>query len=117
MAKKGNKIPPEKFAGYKELIRSVPAVKLKGDANPYTSHNGHMFTFQDANGAVGIRLPEKDREEFIKKYKGRLIVSYGIVKKEYVEVPESLLNKTKELLPYFLISLEYVKTLKPKKTK
>ena len=37
--------------------------------------------------------------------------------KEYVEVPDSLLKKTKELQPYFKMSYEYAKTLKPSPTK
>ena len=113
---KKNSIPEDKFALYEKLIATNPKIELKGAANPYTSLNGHMFTFQDATGTVGIRLPEKERVEFLKKYKTRLIVSYGIIKKEYVEVPEELLKKTGELKPYLSISLDYVHSLKPKPT-
>jgi TfoX/Sxy family transcriptional regulator of competence genes len=37
--------------------------------------------------------------------------------KEYVTVPDALLNSRKELQQYFALSYEYVKALKPKPTK
>jgi hypothetical protein len=37
--------------------------------------------------------------------------------KEYVEVPDALLRKTKDLQPYFEASYAYVGSLKPKPTK
>jgi TfoX/Sxy family transcriptional regulator of competence genes len=37
--------------------------------------------------------------------------------KEYVAVPDVLLENTKELQKYFEFSYEYAKTLKPKPTK
>ena len=114
--KKRNSIAPEKFTLYEKLIATNSEIELKGAANPYTSCNGHMFTFQDRDGKVGIRLPEKEREEFLKKYKTKLIVSYGAIMKEYVEVPDDLLKKINELKPYLSKSFDYVKSLKPKPT-
>ena len=102
---------------YNKLIASNPAIERKGATIPYTSHQGHMFTLLTKEGEVGIRLPEKQREEFIKKYKTRLIESYGVVMKEYVQVPEKLLNDTKTVSKYLEISLAYIKSLKPKPTK
>ena len=43
--------------------------------------------------------------------------AYGIVQKEYVTVPAELLAKTDELAPYFQVSFDYAKALKPKATK
>jgi len=63
---------------------------------------------------MGLRLPKNEIEAFLKKYKTRLFESYGMVKKDYVTVPDSLLQKTEELKRYLAISYEYVKTLKPK---
>jgi len=39
------------------------------------------------------------------------------VMREYVAVPDSLLQNTKELAKYLDLSYEYAKTLKPKATK
>ena len=106
----------EKIAMFDKLVATNPAVERKGDTNPYTSCNGNMFTHLSAEGVLAIRLPEKERELFMKKYKTGLQVSYGVIRKEYVVVPDSLLKKTAELKPYFDISFAYAKTLKPKAT-
>jgi hypothetical protein len=52
-----------------------------------------------------------------RQYKANLMKAYGIIQKEYVEVPGDLLKNTKELKRYFDISYEYIKSLKPKATK
>jgi len=66
---------------------------------------------------LAIRLPEAERERFLKKYKTKLYEAYGTVMREYVAVPDSLLQNTKELAKYLDLSYEYAKTLKPKATK
>ena len=101
---------------YDKLIATNSNIERKGDTNPYTSVNGNMFTHLTPEGVLAIRLPEKERELFIKKYKTKLNVAYGVVRKEYVEVPDSLLKKTSELKTYLEISYAYAKTLKPKPT-
>ena len=107
-------ISTDKVALYDKLIATNPDIERKGDTNPYTSHNGHMFTHLTPEGILAIRLPEKEREIFIKKYKTKLMESYGVIRKEYVIVPESLLKKTNELKPYLDISYSYIRTLKPR---
>jgi len=104
---------PESF--YDQLVATIPAIQRKGDANPYTSLNGNMFTLLHQQ-RLAIRLPEIEREKFLKKYKTTLFTAYGTVMKEYVAVPDTLLGKTKELQPYLQLSYEYAKTLKPKPT-
>lgn len=107
---------PEKVALYDKLIATNSKIERKGDNNPYTSLHGNMFTLLNPPGHLAIRLPEAEREKFIKKYKTKLFEAYGIVMKEYVAVPDTLLAKTKQLAPYLTISYEYAKTLKPKPT-
>ena len=117
-AKKENIHPyPDKLALYEKLIAAFPAIEIKGATMPYTFLTGNMFSFLSKEGLIGIRLPEKGRDEFLKKYKTRLFEAYGLVLKEYVTVPEKLLDNTKELKKYFAISYEYVKSLTPKPTK
>jgi hypothetical protein len=111
---KKNDIPPDKLAQFEKLVATLPDVERKGAGVPYTSHNGHMFTYLDAAGTLALRLPKADREAFLEKYHTKLVETYGIVQKEYVSVPETLLANTDELAPYFAASFEYVKTLKPK---
>ena len=43
--------------------------------------------------------------------------AHGVTQKEYVSVPDELLERTQELAPYFAASADYAQTLKPKATK
>jgi hypothetical protein len=114
---KTNDIPADKLELYEKLIATNPEMKRKGAANPYTSLNGHMFTYLNPSGSLALRLPEEEREKFLKKYKTTLFEAYGTVMKEYVTVPDSLLKNTKELQKYLELSYRYIGTLKPKATK
>jgi hypothetical protein len=102
---------------YDRLIATIPEIERKGAANPYTSLNGNMFTLLHQSRTLAIRLPEDKREEFLKRYKSTLLKAYGAVMNEYVVVPDSLLNNTKELRKYLEFSYEYTKALKPKQTR
>jgi hypothetical protein len=109
--------PEDKLVLYEKVVAALPDVERKGASNPYTSLNGHMFSRLDPSGRLSLRLPPNEREKFLKKYKTTLFESYGIVQKEYVLVPDSLLESTKQLTKYFELSLQYVQTLKPKPSK
>jgi hypothetical protein len=114
--KKKNNIPADKLELYDKLIATHPKIERKGAANPYTSLNGHMFTYLNPSGSLALRLPQDEREVFLKKYKTTLFEAYGVVMKEYVKVPDSLLANTKELRKYLKLSYAYIETLKPKPT-
>ena len=116
MAKQPPAAPADKVALYERLVATNRNVERKGATMPYTSQNGNMFSFLMKTGRMGLRLPAAEREAFIKKYKARLVEQYGIVQKEYVEVPDALLAKTTELKKFFDISFEYVSSLKAKPT-
>jgi hypothetical protein len=111
---KTSKIPPAKLELYEKLVATIPGIERKGAVHPYTSQNGHMFTYLDQTGTMGIRLPKEELEAFLKKYKTKLFESYGVVKKDWATVPEKLLSNTKELAKCLKVSYEYVRTLKPK---
>jgi hypothetical protein len=116
MAAKKKQTSNEAVGLYEALIRTLPEVERKGDANPYTSLNGNMFTLLHQSQTLAIRLPAEEREKFLKKYKTTLFEAYGAVMKEYVRVPDDLLGKAGELRKYLAMSYEYAKTLKPKPT-
>jgi hypothetical protein len=101
---------------YEKLVATNPKVKRQGATVPYTSLNGHMFSYLSKEGKLELRLPDGEREAFLKKYKAKLCEAYGKVQPEYVEVPDSLLSSTQELKKYFDISYAYVGSLKPKAT-
>lgn len=107
-------IPPEKLDIYKKLIAELPGVALKGASIPYTSYNGHMFSYFEKDGTFGLRLPQQELESFLTKYETTLFVSYGVIKKEFALVPEALFLDVDAIRPYFGISFEYVKSLKAK---
>src|SRR5580704_1861209 len=112
--KKKCNIPADKQALYDKLLATNPKIEQKGAANPYTSLNGHMFTYLNSSGTLALRLPEKEREEFLENYKTTLFEAYGAIMKEYVAVPDALLKNTKELRKYLDMSYGYIKTLKAK---
>jgi hypothetical protein len=106
----------QKLELYEKLVATNPDVERKGATVPYTSLNGNMFSYLSKEGKLALRLPAEEREAFLKKYKARLCEAYGVVQKEYVEVPDSLLQRTPELSRFFDISYQYVASLKPKPT-
>ena len=121
MAKKEKQppIPQEKIEEYEKLVGSIPELEINsGFGFPYTSLNGHMFSFLAKTGSAGIWLRKTEREEFSEKFNTTLFHNHkGPVLKEYVQVPDELLKETDILKPYLEISLAHVKTLKPKPQK
>ena len=117
MEKMKNPIPIERLELYDKLIATDPKIERKGKTIPYTSMNGHMFTFLSTDGTMGLRLSKDDREEFIQKYNSNLMNQYGRVMKEFIEVPNELLSDTKSLSKYLQKSFYYVSKLKPKSKK
>jgi hypothetical protein len=109
-------VPLDKLALYEKLVATNPNVQRKGATVPYTSLDGHMFSYLSKQGKLALRLPAPEREAFLKKYKAKLCEAYGIVQPEYVEVPDSLLSSTQELKKFFDCSYAYVGSLKPKPT-
>ena len=58
---------PEHIALYDKLISTAKDVERKGDTMPYTSHNGHMFSFLTKEGPLALRLSKTEIEPFLKK--------------------------------------------------
>jgi hypothetical protein len=114
MAKTTSTVPASVLALYDKLLATNPNVERMGAAMPYTSVNGHMFSFLTKAGTLALRLPAEERESFLKKHKTKLCEQHGVVLQEYVEIPGSLLKKTMELKKYFDVSYGYVASLKAK---
>ncbi|MGB0850283.1 MAG: hypothetical protein ACPGTP_03485 [Bacteroidia bacterium] len=102
---------------YEAAIELHPHIQRKGKANPYTSHNGHMFSFLDKEGVLGIRLDEVRKQTFEEKYDSPPFIQHNSVMKGYVTIPQEVLDDTQLLLSYLTAGLEYVSSLKPKPTK
>jgi TfoX/Sxy family transcriptional regulator of competence genes len=110
------KAPAESVALYDALLATKPEIERKGATMPYTSINGNMFSMLTSDGTLALRLPAADRDAFLKRYDTALCVQYGVVMKEYVQVPASLLQNTRALAKYLDISYRYACSLKPKPT-
>ena len=107
----------ETLTHYNTLIGSHPEIERKGKTMPYTSINGHMFSFLSKEGIMGLRLSTEDRAVFIEQFKSSLMEQHGRIMKEYVKVPAHSMVKTEILSIYLQKSLDYVSKLKPKPTK
>lgn len=108
--------PSDALALYEALVATRPGLARKGKTMPYTSVNGHMFSFLTPTGTLALRLPAPDRAAFLDRYATRLVEQHGHVLPEYVAVPADLLGRVDELKPFFERSFDYVSSLKPKKT-
>ncbi|MDE2747993.1 MAG: hypothetical protein OXI34_03415 [Chloroflexota bacterium] len=118
MSKRSDQVPADKLALYKQLLSLHPEIELKGGLKlPYTSYQGNMFSQLTKAGVLGLRMGKAEREAFLAKYNGTLLETYGTVMKEYVAVPDSLLEDAQHLLPYLEQSYAYAKTLKPQPRK
>lgn len=99
---------------FDKLLATHPAIQRKGRNLLYTSVNGHMFTMFSTAATLGMRLAAADREAFQRRFDSPPFTTYGVVMKEYVAVPDSLLARTGTLAPWLAKSYEYARSLKPK---
>jgi TfoX/Sxy family transcriptional regulator of competence genes len=106
--------PEERIELYDQLVGSHPDAQRKGDTVPYTSLNGNMYSYISKDGFLALRLAKQDREAFLEKYHTMLVYAYGIIQKEYVTVPDSLLQNSEQMKLYFEKSFQYARSLKPK---
>ena len=106
-----------KIAFYDKLISNNANFERKGKTMPYTSINGHVFSFISKEDVMGLRLSQIDREEFIEDFDGKLMVQHGRTMKEFIQIPDDLLENMEELSKLLDKSFNYVFSLKPKPLK
>lgn len=110
--------PSEALADYIAAVEAARAdIDVKGAKNPYTSRNGHMFSFLDAEGTMAIRLSDELRDEFMGTYESGPVMQYGSVMRGYVSVPAELRVDTDEVAAWVDRSFDWIGTLPPKPTK
>ena len=117
MTKAAASAPADKVALYERLIATNPRVERKGATMPYTSLNGHMTSYLGETGSLVLRLSPDDRARFLDEHATTLHTAYGIVQKEFVDVPDALFLDTGAIAPWFAASMDWIATLKPKATK
>ncbi len=109
--------PPDALEAYTAVVdRSAAGVEVKGAKNPYTSRNGHMHSFLDADGMMALRLSDEDANQFMDRYESGTVHQYGRLMHGYVSVPADLLHRPDELVEWFDRSHDWVGSLEPKPT-
>lgn len=106
--------PQDKIDLYQALLDTQDEIEMKGKNLLYTSVNGHMFTVLKSEGELGMRLSKEDQAAFKAQYASGQFTNYGANIKDYVAVPDSLLQDTRKLAPWLAKSYAYTLTLKPK---
>ena len=110
--------PPEALDAYRSVVAgSQSGTEVKGAKNPYTSRNGHMFSFLDQAGTMALRLSSEMTDEFRATYESGDVMQYGATMRGYSSVPAELLADTDTLSAWFDRSWEWIGTLPPKATK
>ena len=110
--------PSEALEAYRSVVEeSQSGAEVKGAKNPYTSRNGHMFSFLDADGTMALRLSDELTEEFRSSYESGDVIQYGATMRGYSSVPSGLLADTDALADWFDRSWDWIGTLPPKPTK
>jgi hypothetical protein len=110
-------IPAVAIERYDAIIATRPGIERKGASMPYTSINGHMFSFLTPEGVLALRLSPADRERFLSSHPDAIVERHRRVLKEYVAVPDELFASTEALAPLFALSAGHVASLPPKPTK
>ena len=110
--------PAEALEQYGAVVETAAAdTEIKGAKNPYTSRNGHMFSFLTAEGTMAIRLSDEDGEAFQEQYESGPVMQYGSVMRGYVSIPDDLRADPDSLAPWFDRSWDWIGSLPPKPTK
>ncbi len=110
--------PPAVLEAYRSVVEaSQSGAEVKGAKNPYTSRNGHMFSFLDADGTMALRLSDELTDEFRSSYGSGDVIQYGATMRGYSSVPAELLADADTLTDWFDRSWEWVGTLPAKPTK
>ena len=108
--------PSDALERYAAVVEKAGQV-VKGAKNPYTSRQGHMFSFLDVEGVMALRLSDELTDEFLSRYESGPVRQYGSVMRGYVSVPNDLLSDTEELVSWFEKAYLWIGTLEPKATK
>lgn len=108
--------PPDALERYAAVVEGA-GEPVKGAKNPYTSRNGHMFSFLDGDGTMALHLSKQLIDEFLSRYESGPVIQYGSVMRGHVSIPDDLLSNTEELGSWFEKAYDWIGTLEPKPTK
>lgn len=109
--------PADALGRYLTLVEASGNGEVKGAKNPYTSRNGHMFSFLDPEGGMALHLSDELEAEFRERYDSGPVEQYGRTMRGYSSVPADLLADTDALREWYDRAWEWIGTLKPKPTR
>lgn len=109
--------PPEALRHVQALVDLSGNGEVKGNKNPYTSRNGHMFSFLDPDGGMALRMSPEMEAEFREAFDSGDVIQYNAKMHGYSSVPVSLLADTDALRHWYDRAREWIGTLQPKPTK
>lgn len=104
----------QKVERYDELVDKCPRFERKGKTGPYTSANGHMFSFLNKDGELGFRFSKEVQEKYIQEFETTIFKSHGAVMRGYVLIPDHMLEDLDKLAEYLNESCDYVMALESK---
>lgn len=104
----------EKLKIYDALVAKCPRFERKGKTGPYTSANGHMFSFLNKAGELGMRFSKEVQQQYLEQFETKLFKSHGAVMRGYVTIPDAMLQDLDQLAVYLNESYDYVMSLPPK---
>ena len=104
----------QKLKRYDELVAKCEGFEWKGKTVPYTSTNGHMFSFFNKAGEFGIRFSKEVQEKYIEQFNSSLFHSHNSVMKGYVLIPSAVFEDDKLMLDLLNESYAYVMSLPAK---
>jgi hypothetical protein len=109
--------PSEALEPYRAAVEASSGdMAVRGAKNPYTSRNGHMFSFLDPEGSMALRLSDELAEEFGDTHTTGPVIQYGRTMRGYVSVPEELLADACTLATWLDRAYDWIGTLPPKST-
>ena len=108
--------PAEALEQYLAVVEASGNGEVKGAKNPYTSRNGHMFSFLAPDGVLALHLSTELEEEFRSSHDSGPIEQYGKTMRGYSTVPAELLADAETCARWYDRAWEWIGTLEPKPT-
>ncbi len=81
---------------------------------PYTSANGHMFSFFNKDNEIGIRFSKEIQKEYMEKYDTIIYKSNNAVMRGYILISNEMMEDLNNVVKLLNESFDYVMSLEPK---
>lgn len=100
---------------YTKHIETWGKVERKGKKNPYTSHNGHMFTFFDTKeNYMAVRLSKEEQEAYFEATGTGPVIQYNSEMRGYIRLTDEIFEDYQKVESWLEKSWKYINSLKPK---